>query len=77
MWGFLLVSFLVFSVYKNLRPNHILLFLGILPDPEMIVLLSKCLACKLYFYFSMSQILNRIYIWVLLVNNESALLFYF
>ena len=36
-----------------------------------------CQVCKLYFYLGNVQILENIYIWVFLVNNESVLLLAF
>ena len=50
----LVFSFLIFSVYKNLKSNHNLFFLAIFPDLAMIQFWSVndiCLVCKLYFYF--------------------------
>ena len=58
IWGFLVFSFLVFSVYKNPKSNHHLLFLAIFPDLEMLQFLSVnyiCQVCKLYFYFGHVQ----------------------
>ena len=46
---FLVFSFLVFSVYKNLKSDYHLLFHSIL------VQFYVCQACKLYFYFGYVQ----------------------
>ena len=53
----LVFSFLVFSVYKNIKSNH-LLRLAIFPDLEMIQFWSVnyvCQVCKLYSYFVHAQ----------------------
>ena len=55
IWGFLVFSFLVFSVYKNLKFNQHLRFLAIFPDREMLQFWSVyyiCQVCKLYFHFA-------------------------
>ena len=54
IWGFLVFSFLGFSVYKNPTSNHHLLFLGTFPQLEMLQFCSVNYICqiwKLYFYF--------------------------
>ena len=51
-------SFLVFSIYKNLKPNHHLLFLANFHDLEMIKFWSVNFVCqvsKSYFCFSHFQ----------------------
>ena len=50
----LVFSFLIFSVYKDPKFNHYLLFLANFPDLEMLQFWSvnyTCQVCKLYFYF--------------------------
>ena len=52
--GFLQLSFLVFSVYKNLKSNRYPLFLAIFPDLEMLhfrFVNYICHVCKWYCYF--------------------------
>ena len=52
--GFLVFSFLVYSVYQNPKSTHHPLFLAIFPDLEMLQFWSKryiCQVWKLYLYF--------------------------
>ena len=54
IWDFLVLSVLVFSVYKNLKSNHHLLFLAVFPNLEMLQFSSVnyiCQVSKLLFYF--------------------------
>ena len=58
IWGFLVFSFLVFNVYKNLISNHHLLFLAIIPDLDMLQFSSVnyiCQVCKSYLCFEHVQ----------------------
>ena len=76
--GFLYLIFLVFSVYKNPKSNHHLLFLAIFPDMEMFWSVNYIWqVCNYTFILDMSSILDNIYIWVFLVNSESILLLAF
>ena len=78
--GFYYLVFLVFSIYKNPKPNHRLPFLAIF-------LIWKCYSFGLKIVyarsinytsiFDLSEILDNIYIWVLLVNSRSVLLLAF
>ena len=55
---FLVVSFLVFSFYKNLKYYHHLCFIAVFPELKMIKFWSVnyvCHFCKLYFYFGYVQ----------------------
>ena len=65
--------FLVFSIYKNPKSNHHLLFLVIFLDLEMLQFWSV----NYTFILDMSSNLDNIYIWVFLVNCESVLLLAF
>ena len=52
IWEFLVLIFLVFRVYKNLKSNHHLLFLALFSDLEMIEFWFVNYigqVCKLYF----------------------------
>ena len=67
-------SFLVFSVYKDVKSNHYLLFLEIFFDLEMMIS-DLCARCINYtFILDISEIAETIYIWVLPKGSESVLL---
>ena len=73
IWGILVFSFLVFSIFKYLKFN----FSSNFSDLEMLKLWSvnyMCPVCNLCFYLRHVQILDNIYIWVILVNSENVLL---
>ena len=75
--GFLVFSFLVFSVYKNFKYNHHLLFLAVFPDLKMVLFWSvnyKSSSVNYNFILDMSKILDNIYISVSLVKSESVLI---
>ena len=80
IWKFSVFSFLSFSFLKNLKSNHHLLFAAIFPDLKMLQFWFVYYIrqfCKLFYFLDMSEILDNIYIWVLLLNSKSILLLSF
>ena len=70
--GFLAFNVLVFSVYKNPKSNHNLVFLAIFPDPKMLQFwsgISICQVCKLYFYFGHVQNFGQ-YLYLNVFNKQ-------
>ena len=77
MWGFSVFIFSVFSIDKNCKSIHHLLFLRVFPDLEMIQFWTVNYAyqvCKLYFYFRHVPNFVQCLLWVFSVNIESVLL---
>ena len=77
---FLVFSFLVFSVCKNLKSNHCVLFIAIFPDLVMLQFWSVnyiCQLSKLCFYFRHVRNFGQHLYLSVLVNSESVVLLAF